>query len=62
MPQNKNANQNRPQTWWAKLLEKIGLGSFEAIAWVRLYLDRRSLCSRNQASDHGLPAVSTLPV
>jgi hypothetical protein len=28
MPANKNANQNRPQTWWAKLLEKIGLGSF----------------------------------
>jgi hypothetical protein len=28
MPENKNAKQNRPQTWWAKLLEKIGLGSF----------------------------------
>jgi len=28
MPANKHANQNRPQTWWAKLLEKIGLGSF----------------------------------
>jgi hypothetical protein len=21
------ANENRPQPWWAKLLEKIGLGS-----------------------------------
>jgi hypothetical protein len=22
------ANENRPQPWWAKLLDKIGLGSF----------------------------------
>ena len=28
MNENKNANSTRPQTWWAKLLEKIGLGSF----------------------------------
>ena len=28
MPPNNTASQNRPQTWWAKLLEKIGLGSF----------------------------------
>jgi hypothetical protein len=25
---NKNANENPSQTWWAKLLEKIGLGNF----------------------------------
>ena len=28
MPEDRNANQNRPQLWWAKLLKKIGLGSF----------------------------------
>ncbi len=29
MPTDNRANENRrPQPWWAKLLEKVGLGSF----------------------------------